>query len=300
MVEAQPKVLELFAGIGGMAAAWPHAKILAAVDINQLAATTYTKNHAHPFIVREIESLSDQQLRDYAADVWWLSPPCQPYTRRGARRDLDDPRSRPLQRLITAIDRCLPPVIALENVHGFGQSAAYQRLQTTLDSHDYHWQSIELCPSQFCWPNRRPRFYLIASHQPLPAWKPLPVYQRTVLSFLSDDAEQNPELYVARATVERYASALDRVDPHHPLAVSACFASSYGKALLHSGSYLQCNAGLRRFSPREVARLLGFADSFALEHLPLRAAWKLLGNSLSLPVARYVLSHLPGGPSESA
>jgi len=52
--------------------------------------------------------------------------------------------------------------------------------------------------------------------------------------------------------------------------------------------------GLRRFSPREILRLLGFPDSFHLpDNLPMRQAWRHVGNSLSVVAVRHVLSVIP-------
>ena len=59
---------------------------------------------------------------------------------------------------------------------------------------------------------------------------------------------------------------------------------------------------LRRFSPGEVLRLLGFPASFELPpDLPRDAAWRLVGNSLSLPPVSAVLGRVAireaAGPS---
>lgn len=50
-----------------------------------------------------ISSLQAHQLEQFAADIWMLSPPCQPYTRRGARRDAEDPRASSFLHLISLI-----------------------------------------------------------------------------------------------------------------------------------------------------------------------------------------------------
>jgi hypothetical protein len=63
---------------------------------------------------------------------------------------------------------------------------------------------------------------------------------------------------------------------------------------VRSGSYLRTPTGLRRFSPNEILRLLGFPETYSLPpDLPLQAAWHLVGNSLSVPAARHVLSAIP-------
>ena len=75
---------------------------------------------------------------------------------------------------------------------------------------------------------------------------------------------------------------------------SACFGSSYGVVSSGAGSYLELAEGrYRRFSPREILRLLGFPERFHLDPtVSLKKQWKLVGNSLSLPVVRYVLNHV--------
>ena len=74
---------------------------------------------------------------------------------------------------------------------------------------------------------------------------------------------------------------------------SACFIGGYGRRFVGSGSFLKTERGVRRFSPAEVARLLGLPEGFRFpEALPLEARYRLLGNGLSIPVAAWVLDHL--------
>ena len=57
------------------------------------------------------------------------------------------------------------------------------------------------------------------------------------------------------------------------------------------------NQGIRRFSPTEVARFMGLPASFRFpEELGLAQRYKLLGNSLNIPVARWVVQTLPAEP----
>jgi site-specific DNA-cytosine methylase len=293
------RVVEFFAGIGGLACAWPEAEIRAAIDINQKAALAYRRNLKHRFLIREIESLADSELQQFDASFWWLSPPCQPFSRRGQRKDIEDARTRALLRLIDAIASIRPTAIGLENVIGFADSQAAERLLDRLDACGYQVMVRELCPSQMQWPNRRPRYYLLASLERLPAWQPLPTYQLELSQLVEDShsLDDHPQIWLPAQQFERFAAAIDRIDSLQVGAISACFASSYGKTLLQAGSYLRSGDRYRRFTPREVARLLGFPETYCLQGLGYRTLWKLLGNSLSLPAVRYVLSHLPGGPT---
>lgn len=270
--------------------------MVAAWDINHLAIEVYRHNFpaTHQPQVRLIDGLPGSELARYQADLWWMSPPCQPFTRRGLGRDLEDPRTRTFRAALSGVAAVRPRYLAFENVVGFERSSAHELLRFTLESAGYtaiaEWT---LCPSELGWPNRRPRFYLIASREPLGAPDLSPVDQR-----LCDliDAEPAPGLAVDRAMVERYGFALDRVHAADPQALTACFTSAYGRSWVRSGSYLstEAGAGLRRFAPGEILRLLGFPPSFGLPPNLSRAnAWRLVGNSLSLPAVRAVLSAIP-------
>jgi site-specific DNA-cytosine methylase len=292
------QVLELFAGIGGVATALGCQRIAASLDISTDAKLVYGANFQTPYFVREIDSVSDLQLSQWSSHFWWMSPPCQPYSRRGNQRDRGDRRAFALQRVLDGIRFCRPPSLGLENVQGFEGSQAHSRLIQCLDELGYCRQSIRLCPTEMGWPNRRPRYYLIASHRQLAPWKPLPQYRISWEDFLLpiSGGSENEHLWISDSAISKFECALDLMMPGFERA-TACFAGSYGKTWLHAGSYLSTDCGVRRFAPREVARFLGFPDSFALPALSAsvsqsdRKLWKLLGNSLSIPCTTYVMQH---------
>lgn len=291
------RAIEFFAGIGGFACAWPECDIVVAIDIDLEARNVYRRNWSHPYLNCEIGSLEAERLAQYGADLWWMSPPCQPYSSRGRQRDILDARAASLNHLLELIPQLRPRAIALENVIGFKESHARCRLENTLSECGYHIAVCELCPTQLGWPNRRPRFYMLASLVAIKPWLPLPNLKVSLWPLLAT-AEPMDEAACAvdPCDVEKFGSAMDRIEYGHE-AVTACFGSSYGKSLLHSGSYLVLQGKWRRFTPAEVVRLLGFPSTFILpSELTYRRAWKLLGNSLSIPAVRYVLAHLSGGP----
>ena len=104
-----------------------------------------------------------------AADVWTLSPPCQPYTRNNttAKRDLADPRAAALLRLCEVLPALARPPrhILLENVVGFEASASCARWLAALRAAGYGRveQRVGLSPSDHGVPHLRPRYYCLAS-----------------------------------------------------------------------------------------------------------------------------------------
>jgi site-specific DNA-cytosine methylase len=289
------RILELFCGIGGLAAALDgRAQVVAAVDVNTSALAVYAGNFPHPVRAGKVESLPAPELRRWDADLWWLSPPCQPFTRRGLRRDDEDPRARPFLALLERLAEVRPRYVALENVPGFRGSNVHARLRETLDRAGYAAVHERLlCPSELGVPNRRERYYLVASRERLePPAAPGPAARRPLREYL--DAEADPRLCVGAELLRSYEGALDLVDAQDPSALTSCFTSAYGRSHVRSGSYLVTEDGVRRFSPREILRLLGFPASFVLPpEMPLGKAWRLAGNSLSLAPVRAALSAIP-------
>lgn len=289
------KCLELFAGIGGFAAAFPHLQIVNAVDIDVHAASVYRSNFAHPFHIAEIASLSTDWFAEQGADCWWMSPPCTPFTRRGNGEGLSDARSAALKRLIDVVCELTPPIVCVENVVGFESSDAFDLLRRRWTKFGYQIDWTHYCPTELGWPNRRPRFYAVASHSHREriCRRTSTVIPRKLSEYLDATVPpkegDDPGLWISDSMARQYDRAIDKVDASKEKAVAACFTAAYGRSIIKSGSYLQTDYGLRRFTPREVARLLGFDNSYRLpQELKPRKLWHLLGNSLSIPSLRAV------------
>ncbi|MBA2320651.1 MAG: DNA cytosine methyltransferase, partial [Deltaproteobacteria bacterium] len=223
------RAIELFSGIGGFAAAAAdRCEIVAAVDHDEFAHRTYRANWPHPALRWNVAGLRAAQLARLEADLWWMSPPCQPYTVRGARRDLDDPRAGSLIRLLDLIAEVRPRHLALENVPTFAGSRAHEALREVLDRCGYRTRERSLCPAELGMPNKRPRFYLLASQDELPAWRAVERRPVALADFL--DAEPDAGLLVPEALLARYAGALPVTDLDHPEPQTYCFTSAYGRS----------------------------------------------------------------------
>ncbi|UJR30777.1 hypothetical protein I4U23_018297 [Adineta vaga] len=170
------RVLELFSGMGGMHSALDlieiEYEIIAAIDINPTANLMYSSNFPQvPIINRSIETISIKQWEKWHADLWTMSPPCQPFTRQGKQEDLNDRRTDGFVYLMKNILSKLeskPKYILLENVFGFQDSDAHRLLLETLQLNNYSYEQYLLSPIQFGIPNSRLRYYLIAKQQENP------------------------------------------------------------------------------------------------------------------------------------
>ena len=305
MEEVAIRALELFCGIGGFAAATAGTKlrVAGAIDQSPAALEVYRLNFpGHDAWQLNLENVTAGELSVLGADFWWLSPPCQPYTVRGAGRDIEDPRALSFLRLLKAIagipEEKLPTHLALENVEGFTRSEMRKRLVDLLSRRGFQIQECILCPTELGVPMRRPRYYLMASRGRLsPPAVIVDMPLRPLGDYLDggDISDIPDELHVGGDVLAKFGKGFRIVDPKDPQAYTTCFTSGYGRSLMHAGSYLQCAGGVRRFAPEEIARLLHFPEGFRFpDRMTLRKKWHLVGNSLSVAAVRKVLEAFPG------
>jgi site-specific DNA-cytosine methylase len=290
------RALELYAGIGGFAAALRARGrgdvVACAIEQSDVAAAVYRANFLAPVLEKNLSGVKARDLAAFEADLWWMSPPCQSFTLRGARRDLDDPRARSFLKVLDLVRAVRPPRIALENVPAFQGSRAHDALLEVLASAEYAVREHVLCPTELGIPNRRERYYLtaaiaasdLADETGAPPEDPR---RRPLAAFLDPAADGDPALAVDPAIGDRYRYAMQILDPEDPSASAPCFTAAYGRSHVRSGGFLRTSAGgIRRFSPAEILRLLGFPEGFAL---PYVRAYGLAGNSVSVHAVTEVL-----------
>ena len=180
------RVLELYAGIGGMHCAvnrcftFPEGvagdsysfpftsfEVVAAVDVNEVAANVYRHNFPSVSYLRKgVEGFTITELEALRFDMVTMSPPCQPFTRQGLRKDEEDARTKSFFHFLSLLASMAkrgtaPAYILVENVFGFETSATHATLIETLSKCGFRWQEFLLTPTQFGIPNSRLRYFLI-------------------------------------------------------------------------------------------------------------------------------------------
>nr|CAD7428531.1 unnamed protein product [Timema monikensis] len=168
------RVLELYSGIGGMHYALNESgvdvEVVAAADINTLANHVYRHNFPGTRLIqRNIQSLTVQEVDNMTVEMIVMSPPCQPFTRVGLKKDVSDVRTCSLLHILALLPDLKDSFryLLVENVKGFENSQARDYIISTLDSINFSYQEFVLSPSQFSIPNSRHRYYLVAKRQPL-------------------------------------------------------------------------------------------------------------------------------------
>jgi len=288
------RAVEFYCGIGGLHLALqrarPSARVVASYDVNTVGNEVYAARnnlvtalealtflHQHNFglrpSARDVRALTPAELDAHSADIWLLSPPCQPYTRQGLQLGKADGRvwqprwrdahfsdaSAGLQAssfacLLAAMQRMKRPPARLlvENVVGFENSETRTELLVALSG--YVTAEVILSPSQFGVPYSRPRYYLLAARKPAPGcrlstplaetpWRrPLGITvqpRRSLSEYLQadDDGSLWDEYAVPWAAVRSSLLAVDVAVQQCERDLN-CFTKSYGKYAKGTGSLL--------------------------------------------------------------
>ena len=320
--------IEFYAGIGGMHQAMIKSEsridVLAAYDINESAVLSYANNFVSSVFTLDLLKMTSSELNYFEADLWTMSPPCQPYTRQGARAGDKDNRSNSfftIMNLIPTLNK-KPKSILIENVLGFETSKTHSYLTELLTSQGYHIQTHLINSHQLGIPNSRPRVYIIAELTaierkfiaPKEESVPIGIFLKDVLHEGDDSELLVSKEKLLKGLIHFDVCTLDSLR-------SGCFTKSYFRHAKGSGSVLIQNGTLssfieardtfregrtssdfvskfkiRHFSPTEVQTLLGFPENFKFpESLTNGQQYKLLGNSLSVDVVACLISYLQEG-----
>ncbi|KAE8691345.1 putative protein phosphatase 2C 22-like [Hibiscus syriacus] len=167
------RVLEFYSGIGGMGYSLMKAGInyhvVQAFEINEKANDVYQHNFGHRPYQGNIQSLTEIDLDSYGANVWLLSPPCQPYTRQGLQKHSADARAFSFLNILELIPRTSKPpnMLLVENVVGIETSDTRAKMVDVLAKSDFVMQEFILSPVQFGVPYSRPRYFCLAKQKPL-------------------------------------------------------------------------------------------------------------------------------------
>ena len=138
--------IDIFAGGGGLTLGLQRAgfKVLAAVEIEQHAYTTYKANHPEVRCLKQdVRTVTGADLLDVAGvekiDLLAGCPPCQGFTSLTAKYRREDPRNELIFEISRLAEEIRPRAIMMENVPGLMRQRAslYAALKTRLEALDY-------------------------------------------------------------------------------------------------------------------------------------------------------------------
>eukprot|EP00210_Caulerpa_lentillifera_P006568 g6273.t1 len=247
------RVAEFYSGIGGfhfaVRCAIPTAKVVAAFDVDEDANCVYIHSTGLTPTQMNLQSVPIKVLESLEAEVWLLSPPCQPYTRQGHRLDDQDPRSFSFLTLLEKLDqmkKSIPEFVCLENVVGFEISRTREKMMKVFRNCKLNCVEFILSPEQFGIPYSRPRYFCLARKRPFSLSSNQIHFQLpntdqneriSLDEFLDDEVED--ALYVPEKFIKQCGPVMNVVGCGEATAAVNCFTKSYGgRYFKGTGSFL--------------------------------------------------------------
>lgn len=250
--------------------------------------------------------------------------PCQAFSISGKQRGFADIRGTLFFDIARIVAYHQPEVLLLENVSNFARHDSGRTLEIvkeTVRTLGYRVFHSVLNAGDYGIPQSRRRIYFVCFrndldvtefHFPPPSGEPVRLRDR-----LEDDSQT--ERYVVAHRDTRVSFRLPAPDifgryPQKPIRIGtignggqgeriysdlghAITLSAYGGGVASkTGAYL-VNGKVRKLSPRECARIMGFPDTFRIPVTDAQA-YKQFGNSVAIPVVRAIFRQvLPILPS---
>lgn len=305
--------VDLFCGIGGFHLALSSfgADCVFASDIDEEARTVYQKNFGlHPH--GDIRKITNENIPPH--DILCGGFPCQSFSVSGTQAGFNDEKIGKLFfEIIRIADFHKPRVILLENVanletHDNGNSI--NRIIAELKAIGYQPFYHVLNALDFNIPQSRKRLYIIAFNNELKINKfifPQPQdSSKRLRDVLLDEKEISESCYVNRNFTLREGYTKLKYTREKPYirigeiglgrqgeriySIDGCattLSASGGGLGGRTGLYL-INNRIRKLSPRECARLMGFPKWFSIAETP-NQAYQQFGNSVVVNVLQHIL-----------
>jgi DNA (cytosine-5)-methyltransferase 1 len=301
MNDKKLKVIDMFAGIGGMRLGFEKSgfEVVYSNDYDRYACQTYRANFGE-IEEKNIKDVDTNSIPNF--DVLLGGFPCQPFSMIGKKKGLDDERAKSFFHIIRILSAKQPQAFVLENVKHlrlYDKGKVYERIKKNLEWAGYKVVEAVLNSKDFGVPQNRERLYIVGFLDHSVDFKfPTPRHASVILTDILE-AKVDESYYMS----ERYYKGLLKHKLRH-----AKSGNGFGCAILDikgvSNTLVAGNMGrernlikdkpkkknrwgIRKLTIRECARLQGFPEKFKFP-VPVTRAYQQLGNAVTVNVAKSI------------
>lgn len=304
------KFIDLFAGIGGFRQGLESVggKCVFSSEIDKFCKETYFENYGEvPH--GDITKINEDLIPDH--DILCAGFPCQPFSISGKQLGFNDTRGTLFFDIIRILRYKKPTVVFLENVANLAKhddSKTVNQMLELLELLGYKVKTKIINASDFQVPQARKRLYFVGFLNSSNDFK-FPTGNKENYAIVQDILESNVnnsyKIPLSMSTIDkeitpnRFNSILrigtigkggqgNRI--YSPYGQAITLSANGGGKAAKTGAYL-INGEIRKLTPRECARLLGFSDSFKI-HNNKNQAYKQFGNSVAVPVIKAIAKEI--------
>ena len=305
------KTIDLFAGIGGIRLGFELAfgesiETAFASEWDKHARPTYKANFKTPHeIAGDITKISEKDIPEF--DVCLAGFPCQAFSTNGKRKGFDDTRGTLFFDVARICAYHKPKVIFCENVKGLtnhDKGRTYKTVKDTIEGMGYAIHDKILNSKNFGVPQNRERIFIVAFRNDIDASGfafPEPVDSGKRIKDIMEEQPVDAKYYLSDAfaeTVRRYAvkgNDFYRIRDTDGIS-RAILSGNNNRNLIIDERQKDLPSGknaerIRRFTPREWARLQGFPEGFVLP-VSDSQLYKQLGNTVTVPVIKAIAENI--------
>ena len=317
-------IITMFSGAGTLEAAFSRSvRSLMAVEYDQAIVDQFNNVHGTNYTARSVFDVDPQEIKaavDAGADLFHASPVCKNFStaKRGATPNADDLKSA--QKVAEAITVARPPLVTIENVPAYRNTALFDEITGALDAQGYSWRVDVIDAADYGGVSRRKRMILRAVRDgdvpPLPP-KSAPGDWYQALKGMIDEAPDAPkargstndsgipdwEYNRIQGMIER--GELDGSKPIITMGGSTDRVRAYAANAGGPAPTLKATKGevvrillpdgrVKRATPEMLAKLMGMPEGMNLPRDPQQAKL-VLGNGIDGNVTRNIIEPLAAG-----
>ena len=302
----KPTFIDLFCGIGGFRLALEAvgAKCVFSCDKDRQARKTYQANFGEE-PEGDITTIAADSIPDF--NILCGGFPCQPFSIAGKQIGFKDTRGTLFFEIARIIKAKQPEVVFLENVPNLARHDNGNTLRVILDTLDglgynVHYQVLNA--AYYGVPQIRKRIYFVCFRKDLQVdfSFPKPTFEDVAVEdYLEENVDEKYYLDINSITFYKPDTDVRQLDTYRMgyigsisqgrrvYGVKGCaptfVVSARGPAGSTEAYYI--NGRVRRLTPYESKRIMGFPDDFVF---PVREEriYQQLGNSVAVPVVRMI------------
>lgn len=301
--------IDLFAGLGGFRLALESfgAKCVYSSEWDRAVQEVYYKNF-NDMPDGDITKVDEKNIPVH--DILCAGFPCQAFSISGKQRGFDDSRGTLFFDVARIVRYHKPKIIFLENVKNFATHDNGNTLKvvvTTLEELGYNVYYKVLNSVDYGIPQKRERIYIVCFRKDIDNKKFTFPTKSKLEKHVIDFLEENPDvtIYNEKKYPIIYNGKLDNEFSNKMIRLGivnkggqgeriysikgiAATLSAYGGGVFaKTGGYL-VNGIVRRLSPRECARIMGYPDTYKITNNKTEA-YKQFGNSVVIDVLQYIV-----------
>lgn len=311
MMENSIKIIDLFAGIGGIRLGFEKAskqniECVFTSEWNKYSVATYTSNFDDLLVHGDITEVDEKSIPNH--DILLAGFPCQPFSQAGLKKGFSDTRGT----LFFDIERILidkkPQAFLLENVKQLKGHDKGNTLKTIIEHlKNIGYENVQyevLKAREFGLPQNRERIYIVGFLDknvkfefPKPTFEPTKVgdileknvdEKYTISDKLWEGHQRRKK--ANKESGKGFGYGIVNENSEYTNTISARYYKDGSEILVE-----QNGKNPRKLTPREAARLQGFPDTFKIP-VSDNQAYQQFGNSVAVnvvvKVAEQMLKHI--------